>query len=200
VIVKVCGITRLDDAQAAVAAGASAIGFIFWPDSPRFIDPYRARAIAAALPPFVTPVGVFVDQPAGYINSIASLVGLGVVQMHGNESPDQAAAIRRPVMKAITRIDEAVVDRWPSKVMLLVDAHDPARRGGTGKTVDWTAAAALAARRPVVLAGGLTPVNVAAAVAQVRPAGIDVSSGVESSPGVKNHERIAALFEALHSS
>lgn len=199
-IVKICGITRPEDAQAAVHYGASAIGFIFWRESPRFIDPYRARRIAAALPPFVTPVGVFVNQSPDYINSVASLVGLGVVQLHGDESPDALAAIRRPVLKAVSQIDEGLAARWPLRVMLLVDAHDPEKRGGTGTTGDWRAAAALAARRAVILAGGLTPDNVLAAVRQVRPFGIDVSSGVESSPGVKNHERIAALFEALRCS
>src|SRR5262252_6692827 len=99
--VKICGITRRQDAEAAVEAGAHALGFVFWPESPRFIDPYRARSIAATLPPFVTPVGLFVNQPTDYINGVVSLVGLGVVQLHGDESPEQAALIRRPIVKAI---------------------------------------------------------------------------------------------------
>ncbi len=101
-IVKICGITRLEDAEAAVAAGAGAIGFIFWPNSPRFIDPYRARKIAAALPPFVTPVGVFVNQPLDHVNGVASLVRLGAVQLHGDETPGFAAAVSGPVMKAVS--------------------------------------------------------------------------------------------------
>ena len=198
-IVKICGITRPEDAEAAVAAGASAIGFIFWPKSPRFIDPHRARTIAAALPPFVTAVGVFVNQPLAYVNGVASLVALGAVQLHGDETPEYAATVSRPVMKAVSvGRDEARI--WPSRVRLLLDVHDTVVRGGTGRTIDWAAAADLAARREVLLAGGLTPDNVADAVARVRPFGIDVSSGVERAPGIKDHERLRALFEAVHDS
>jgi phosphoribosylanthranilate isomerase len=198
-LVKICGITRPEDAEAAVAAGASAIGFSFWPKSPRFIDPHRARTIAAALPPFVTAVGVFVNQPLAYVNGVASLVALGAVQLHGDETPEYAAGVSRPVMKAISvGRDEARV--WPSRVRLLLDVHDPVARGGTGRTIDWAAAADLAAQREVLLAGGLTPDNVADAVARVRPFGIDVSSGVERAPGIKDHERLRALFEAVHDS
>ncbi len=194
--VKICGITRAEDAAAAVDAGARAIGFVFWPKSPRFIDPYRARAIAAVLPPFVTPVGLFVNQTAEYIHGVASLVRLGAVQLHGDESVEFAEAIPHPVVKALTV--SARISEWPTRMRILLDAHDPARRGGTGQKIDWTAAAAIAATRPVLLAGGLTPVNVADAVARVRPFGIDVSSGVERSPGIKDHQKITALFEALH--
>ena len=101
-LVKICGITRLEDAEAAVAAGAGAIGFVFWPKSPRFIDPHRARKIAAALPPFVTAVGVFVNQPLEYVNGVASLVRLGAVQLHGDETPEFAAAVSSPVIKALS--------------------------------------------------------------------------------------------------
>jgi phosphoribosylanthranilate isomerase len=201
--VKVCGITRLDDAEAAVAAGARALGFVIWPSSPRFIDPHRARAIVAALPPFVTSVGVFVNQPIEYINGVASLVRLGAVQLHGDETPDHLSRIARPVVKAIGLNDltaDDAADGWPARVTVLLDVHDPRRRGGTGHTVDWTIASAIAARRPAMLAGGLTADNVAEAVARVRPFGIDVSSGVERSPGIKDHGRIRALFEALHDS
>lgn len=196
-IVKICGITRAGDAQAAVALGASAIGFIFWPDSARFIDPYRARTIAAGLPPFVTPVGVFVNQPATYVNAVANLVRLGAVQLHGDETPDQLPRFQRPVVKAVARIEADTATAWPDRVRLLVDADDPVRRGGTGAKADWAAAARLAAARPIVLAGGLTPANVADAVRQVRPFGIDVSSGVETSPGIKDPARMEQLFAAL---
>jgi phosphoribosylanthranilate isomerase len=195
--VKICGITRLEDAAAAVAAGAGAIGFIFWPASPRFIDPHRARVIAAALPPFVTPVGVFVNQPLDYVNGVASLVRLGVVQLHGDETPQFADAVARPVMKAVS-LRNPDVRLWPGRVRLLLDVHDPLARGGTGRTLDWTAAADVASQREIVLAGGLKPENVADAVARVRPYGIDVSSGVERSPGIKDHQRLRALFEAVH--
>jgi phosphoribosylanthranilate isomerase len=199
VIVKICGITRREDAEAAVAAGASAIGFIFWPNSPRFIDPHRARKIAAALPAFVTPVGVFVNQPIDYVNGVASLVRLGAVQLHGDETPGFAAGVASPVIKAIALgRDEARL--WPAPMRLLLDVHDPVARGGTGRTIDWPAAAEVAARREVILAGGLTPDNVADAIARVHPFGIDVSSGVERAPGIKDHRRLRALFEAVHDS
>jgi len=196
-IVKICGITRLEDAEAAVAAGADAIGFIFWPKSPRFIDPHRARAIAAALPPFVTAVGVFVDQPLDYVNGVSSLVRLGVVQLHGDESPQFAAAVSRPVMKAVST-GTPDIGVWPARIRLLLDVHDPVTRGGTGRTIDWAAAADMTAQREMVLAGGLSPENVADAIARVRPFGIDVSSGVECAPGIKDHRRLRALFEAVH--
>lgn len=195
-IVKICGITRAEDAKAAAQAGASAIGFIFWPGSPRCIDPYRARDIVRTLPPLVTPVGVFVDQPVEYVSGVASLVRLGAVQLHGHESPAAAAQLTRPIVKGIRLEDPA--DVWPEPVLLLLDAHDPVQRGGTGRPIDWDRAASVAARRAVILAGGLTPDNVAAAIDRVRPYGIDVSSGVEESPGIKHHGRIRALFEAVH--
>src|SRR5579862_7920449 len=112
-LIKVCGITRADDAGLAVELGANALGFIFWPTSPRFIDPFRARAIAATLPPFVTTVGVFVNQPAEYVNGVASLVRLGAVQLHGDESVADAEAIEAPVIKAM-RIGDERIDGWPS--------------------------------------------------------------------------------------
>jgi len=195
-MVKICGITRQQDAQAAIDHGASAIGFIFWPGSPRFVDPYRARKIAKALPPFVSTVGVFVNQPREYINGVASLVPLSVVQLHGDETPEFASHLTRPVLKAVTRGESA--REWPIPAMLLVDVHDPVKRGGTGRVVDWSMAAALARERHIVLAGGLTPDNVAEAVAAVQPWGIDVSSGVEEAPGIKDERRIAALFTAIH--
>jgi phosphoribosylanthranilate isomerase len=203
--VKICGITRREDAEAAVRAGANALGFVFWPGSPRYIDPFRARAIRSVLPPFVTAVGVFVDQPAEHVNGVAGLVQLGAVQLHGEESIGYARTMHRPVVKAIALHDDAAlavddVENWPERVLVLLDVHDPVRRGGTGRTIDWSAAAAVARRRRVVLAGGLTAENVGEAIARVRPFGIDVSSGVELSPGIKDHGRLKALFEAVHDS
>ena len=198
-LVKICGITRLEDAELCVECGAQALGFVFWPDSPRSIDPDRARAIVRMLPPFVTPVGVFVNQPADYVNEIAALVELGVVQLHGDESVAYASGLARPVLKAMAVHDASggAVEKWAATTMILLDAHDPVRRGGTGRTIDWTAAAAVAARRRIVLAGGLNPDNVAQAIACVRPFGIDVSSGVEQAAGVKDRGRVRALFEAI---
>jgi len=196
VFVKICGITRAEDAQAAIAAGADAIGFVFWPDSPRRVAVDVAKRIASTVS--VTTVGVFVDQPAGEVNQIADAVGLGVVQLHGAESVDYARQMTRPVWKALTL--DAAIDAWPPDIMVLLDAHDPARKGGTGLTIDWTRAAEIARRRQVLLAGGLKPENVGDAVAHVRPYGIDVSSGVEAAPGIKDPGRIKALFEALNGS
>lgn len=199
--VKICGITSLDDALAAVRHGASAVGFVFWRQSPRWIDPHRAQVIAGMLPPFVTPVGVFVNQPVEYVNEVADIARLGAVQLHGDEDPDYAAGVHRPVLKALSVAaaeDPSVDARWPmSSTMILLDAHDPVRRGGTGTTVDWAGASAVAARRRVVLAGGLTPDNVAGAIERVNPFGIDISSGVERAPGVKDHDKLQALFEAI---
>jgi len=195
-IVKVCGLTRRGDAVAACELGAAAIGFIFWPNSPRFIDPYRARAIVRALPPFVTPVGVFVNQPADYVNAVASLVRLGAVQLHGDEDVEYIGRIARPVIKAVSN-GTAESSVWPRDAVLLVDAHDPERRGGTGVAADWETAARLARSRRVLLAGGLNAGNVAAAVARVHPFGVDVSSGVESAPGIKDRGRMEDFFKVL---
>lgn len=196
--VKICGITRARDAEAAVECGASAVGFIFWPKSPRYIAPADARAIVRTLPPFVTPVGVFVNESIDRVNAIADEVGLGAIQLHGDEAPDTARGVTRPVVKAVGRSDAGnAAEEWPSHVMLLVDAEDRERRGGTGLRADWGFAAELAAKRRILLAGGLDAATVAEAVRIVRPFGIDVSSGVEDAPGIKSAARIEALFEAL---
>jgi phosphoribosylanthranilate isomerase len=195
-LVKICGITRAEDAQAALRAGANALGFVFWPDSPRRVSVETARHIVSSVA--VTTVGVFVDQPVDEVNGIAESVGLTVVQLHGTESIEYARQIARPVWKALT-LDSAV-DAWPQDVQILLDAHDPARKGGTGKTIDWSRAADVAKRRQCILAGGLKPENVAEALASVQPYGIDVSSGVEREPGIKDVERLRALFEAINGS
>jgi phosphoribosylanthranilate isomerase len=197
-LVKICGITRLEDARFAVECGARALGFVFWPESPRSIDPDRAGGIVSALPPFVTPVGVFVNQASDHVNGVAARARLGAVQLHGDETAAYAGGMTRPVIKAVSLAEaEEGIDRWPPEVMLLLDTHDPVRRGGTGRTVDWTRASAIAALRRVVLAGGLTPDNVADAISRVQPFGIDVSSGVEIVPGVKDHRRLERLFEVI---
>jgi phosphoribosylanthranilate isomerase len=190
----------MNDAETAVEAGAGALGFVFWPTSPRFVDPYRARAIVRNLPAFVVPVGVFVNQPVAYVKGVAALVRLGAVQLHGDEDVPYAAGIGFPIIKAVSigeAADTSNLDSWPQRITMLLDVHDSVNRGGTGRTIDWTVAATIASRRRTLLAGGLTPENVAAAVATVQPFGIDVSSGVERSPGIKDPARIRALFEAL---
>lgn len=197
-IVKICGITRVEDAKLAVSLGATAIGFIFWPASPRAIAPVQARSIVDALPPSVTTVGVFVNASRDEIETAADAANVSAVQLHGDETPDLARSLSRGVIKAVALGEDAeqLVNDWAGTLVLL-DADDPARRGGTGRVIDWDRAASIARTRDVILAGGLGPANVVDVVTRVRPAGIDVSSGVESSPGVKDHEKLRALFEAL---
>jgi phosphoribosylanthranilate isomerase len=161
------------------------------------VDADAARAIVRALPASVMKVGVVVNQPADDINAAAERIGLTHVQLHGDESSEDAAAIERPIIKATSASAPLAWDDWAPDTMWLVDAHDPIRRGGTGQTANWLHATTLARERRVLLAGGLTPENVAEAIAIVRPFGIDVSSGVEKSPGIKDHARIRQLFEAV---
>jgi phosphoribosylanthranilate isomerase len=196
--VKICGITRVEDGLAAAAAGADAIGLVFWPKSPRVVDPAAARDLVRQLPPFVSSVGVFVDQPVGFVNEVAEFVGLSAVQLHGDEPPSTASRIVRPVIKAIgLPRDSRRVEEWPDDVPLLVDAIDPNSRGGTGKVADWAAAAPLARLRLVILAGGLGPANVGKAIHQVRPWAVDVSSGVERAQGIKDAAMMAAFCTAV---
>ena len=198
--VKVCGITRVEDARLAVSLGADAIGFIFWPDSPRAVPPAQARVIAAALPPFVTRVGVFVNAAPGAVAGVVADVGLDAAQLHGDEPIAPYLQLGVRLIKVVTLEDDAALEAGaalPGEVTPLVDAPDRERRGGTGRLADWTRAAALAARRPSVLAGGLTPGNVALAVRDVRPWAVDVSSGVEAAPGIKDGDRLAAFFTAV---
>jgi phosphoribosylanthranilate isomerase len=197
--VKVCGVTRIDDALLAAELGAAAIGFVFWPGSPRCIEPSRAREIVSALPPLVATVGVFVDQPVDDMRRIAEQAGLSAIQLHGREPAAVARRLLQPVIKAVAVTPAFVpesIDAWPDDVTVLLDAHDPVKRGGTGRTIDWSLAAAAAARRPVFLSGGLTPANVGDAIERVRPYGVDLSSGVESAPGVKDPAKLRALFLA----
>jgi phosphoribosylanthranilate isomerase len=190
--IKVCGLTRRADALDAVEAGATALGFVFWPQSPRAVSPATARTIVAALPPGVLSVGVFVNETVAGIRAAVAASGVGMVQLHGDEPPSYAAALACPLMCACG-IDEAeaAMAAWPGGVTLLVDARDPVRRGGTGRQVDWSRASLIARRRRIVLAGGLTPENVADAIRAVRPYGVDVSSGVEEAPGVKDAGKVA---------
>ncbi|MEZ5317080.1 MAG: phosphoribosylanthranilate isomerase [Vicinamibacterales bacterium] len=181
--VKICGLTRREDVEAAVAAGADALGFICWPNSPRFVPPRAVRALAADLPALVARVGVFVGAPPDEVRDTVGAAGLAAVQLHGDEAVGDYAVVGRPLIRAVSLLTDEDVARaveLPAAVTVLVDAHDPARRGGTGTRADWRRAAALARRRPILLAGGLGPENVAEALHEVRPWGIDVSSGVET--------------------
>ena len=207
--VKICGITRVQDAELAAGLGASALGFVFWPNSPRVVSAEAAKAIVANVPATVLKVGVFVDQPVDEVARIMDEVGLDVAQLHGHESPEycrqltirlKADTTRRTVIKAIGMADNGSthIDDFDADVVLLVDAKDAARFGGTGKTVNWDSAREIAATRRTILAGGLNAANIKLAVRSVRPYGVDVSSGVESSPGVKDPNRLRTFFEALH--
>lgn len=199
--VKVCGISRVEDALLAAELGACAVGFVFWPQSPRFIDPYRAREIVAALPPCVSPVGVFVNQPVDYVTGVAKLLNLAAVQLHGDEAVETYARSAHRVIKAVPvsgLFDAASVDAIPGGVTVLLDAHDPVKRGGTGRAIDWSAASRVARSRRTILSGGLNAQNVRSAVETVQPYAIDVSSGVEAAPGIKDAARLRDFFSVLN--
>lgn len=197
--VKICGITGPEDAALAAEAGAAALGFNFVPGTPRCLSPEIAGAIIAGLPPFVTAVGVFLDQPLEEVLRTAALAGVGAVQLHGSEGPDYARRIPLKVIKAIPvagRASLAGLAGYPAHAFLL-DSHRAGAPGGTGRTFDWELA--LEARRQgrIVLAGGLTPQNVAEAVRRVRPFAVDVASGVESRPGVKDPQKVRDFIAAV---
>jgi len=195
-VLKICGITRLTDALHAAGQGATALGFVFWEKSPRYIAPEQAAKIIAALPSAVTTVGVFVNESIDRVQQVAVTSGVAVVQLHGDEPPEYGASLEYPIVRSMTLIDaDAVIESWPIGTPLLLDATDRERRGGTGMIVDWSRAAALARRRRVILAGGLTPENVGDAIETVNPYGVDVSSGVEEAPGVKNLPRVTRFLE-----
>lgn len=201
--IKICGITRDVDARLAVELGAHAIGFVFWPSSPRVISPAVAAAIARQLPEGVTRVGVFVDATPGTVSEVAAQVGLDAAQLHGDEDVGSYADCGVPLLKAValhTQDAWSVAAALPADVTVLIDAHAPVDRGGTGQLANWMQAARLAASRPVVLAGGLHAGNVIQAIERVRPWGIDVSSGVEDGPGLKNAVKMRALFAAIGAS
>lgn len=197
--VKICGLTREADVAVAVEAGASALGVILWAGSPRGVSPERARTLFADVPPHIARVGVFVNAEVGEVRRAIDAVGLDVVQLHGDEPVDVVRTLGcdHLVLRAISST-QALADAERCSVdepwAWLVDAHDPVRRGGTGQRADWHAAAALARRRRIVLAGGIDAESAQRAYETVRPAAFDVSSGVERAPGVKDHELIDALL------
>jgi phosphoribosylanthranilate isomerase len=204
VFVKVCGITTPEDGLLAAEAGADAVGFVFHPMSPRRVEPARAAAIADALPPLVARVGVFVDATRDEMTRVADEVGLDVLQLHGDEPPEALEGLPRRALKAVRvgagfNPEDAL--RYRAAAGVLVDtrlADQTARPGGTGTAFDWTLVGGLRDQVGfLMLAGGLTPDNVAEAIAEVRPHAVDVSSGVERLPGRKEPARVKAFVEAV---
>ncbi|MEK6583626.1 MAG: phosphoribosylanthranilate isomerase [Nitrospirota bacterium] len=190
--VKICGITNLEDAQAAAEAGADALGFVFYPDSPRFIDPGNARAIIAKLPVFITSVGVFVDESEDLIRRIIREGGIQILQFHGSESPVLCTRFREKVIKAIRIKDEESISEMQMYDVdtFLLDTYLDCAKGGTGKTFNWKYAEMAKENGRIILSGGLNPSNIGDAVRKLKPYGVDVSSGVEISPGKKDHVKI----------
>lgn len=195
--VKICGITRLQDALFAVNAGADALGFVFYEKSPRHVSAVQAAALCAALPPFVTSVGLFVDAPAEFVDSVLALAPLDLLQFHGDESPEYCASFGKPYIKAVrvtreTDLLKCAADFATARGLLL-DAYVPGVPGGTGESFDWNLIPPQLPKA-VILSGGLSPANVADAVRQVRPWAVDVSSGVEASKGIKDTGLIAQFI------
>ncbi|MDY6979059.1 MAG: phosphoribosylanthranilate isomerase [Pseudomonadota bacterium] len=195
--VKICGITRPQDAIAAAQAGADAIGLVFYPASPRAVEIEQAREIVTALPPFVTVVGLFVDADEATIRQVLAALPLDVLQFHGDESPEACRRYARPYIKALRMREEADVlgaaREYHDAAGLLLDTYQAGIPGGTGDSFDWRRVPAHLTT-PVVLAGGLTPENVAEAVITARPYGVDVSGGVESQKGIKDAYKIRSFI------
>jgi phosphoribosylanthranilate isomerase len=196
--IKVCGMREMAEVAAVVAVGVDAIGLIFVEQSPRYIDPERAREIVASLPPFVDAVGVFVDQDAATVNEIVRYCGLSKVQLHGTESPAYCAEISCRVLKVFqVRSSLTRADLTPYAGVVsgfLFDTFHAKIAGGTGQTFDWCLLEKLPSPRPVVLAGGLTPENVGEAIRQARPFAVDFNSGVEFEPGRKDLAKVRAAI------
>jgi phosphoribosylanthranilate isomerase len=198
--IKICGITRAEDAQSAASSGANAIGLVFYQRSLRFVSIAQAKQLADALPPFVTVVGLFVNAEAAFVREVLANVPLDMLQFHGDETPEYCVQFGKPYLKAI-RVKAGVdllqcASDFRSAKALLLDAHVDGIPGGTGTAFDWT----LIPRQlslPVILSGGLDTKNVAAAIKQVRPYAVDVSSGVEASKGIKDAEKIATFINEV---
>ncbi len=189
--VKICGLTNVEDALAAVEAGADAVGFVF-AEGQRQVTPEQARAIIAELPPFVNTVGIFVNEDVDVVRQIADFCYLDLLQFQGDESPDYCTSFHRRVLKGFKVKDETSLARLEAYdvAAYLLDSYVAGQSGGTGHTFDWELVKGLTTTRPVILAGGLTPDNVSRAIAMLRPYAVDVSSGVERESGGKDHQKM----------
>ena len=199
--VKICGIGNRADAAAAVECGADAIGLVF-AGGPRAVQPEKAGEIVADIPPFVSVVGLFLDPAPAWVETVLAALPLGLLQFHGTESPAFCRQFGVPHLKALGVAGsgdlEAEIERWQDAAGVLLDSHAPGQRGGSGRPFDWALIPARARRR-IILAGGLTPDNVGAAVCKVRPWAVDVSSGVEARPGVKDRDKLQRFMaEVMH--
>ena len=198
--VKICGITRLEDALSAIRAGAHAIGFVFYAPSPRYVPPEDAGRIIRALPPFITTVALFVDATAEEVHAALRLAPVQLLQFHGTEPPDFCRQFGRPYLKAVRMGPETdllqYAERYHDAKALLLDAYVEGLHGGSGVAFDWNRVPP-DLPLPIVLSGGLTPANVGEAVRRVRPCAVDVSSGVESARGIKDAARIAAFIAGV---
>lgn len=195
--VKICGITNLDDALLAIAAGADALGFVFCEQSSRCINQLAAAKIIAKLPPFIQTVGLFVNEDVEKINWTADYCGLDIVQLHGDETPEECLEVNRRVIKAFRMQNNISIEplgRYQVSGFLL-DAWSPDAYGGTGRTFNWELAGAARQYGPIILAGGLSPDNVTEALQVVQPYAVDVSSGVESAPGKKDAELVKKFIK-----
>ena len=198
--VKICGLTNRAGVADAVAAGVWAVGFVVWPQSSRAVSLAQIRDLAAEVRPHVRRVGVVVNATVEDVRRLRDEAAITTIQLHGDEDVTPFLCVGLEIIKAVSLEADADIERaaaLPQEVTVMVDAHDPVRRGGTGRRADWSRAAALAARRPVILAGGLGPATVNQAIEEVAPWGIDVSSGVESAPGIKDREQVAALMRSV---
>lgn len=202
---KICGITNVEDALAAVAAGADALGFLLYRKSPRYVDPMKVQQIVAQLPPFVLPVGVFVNEEIKIVHDLMDTCGLALAQLHGEETAAYCRELGRPVLKALRLKDRSAflaLAEFQGRAGVrgfVLDAFSDEAYGGTGQAVDWSLAKEVAQAATVVLAGGLTAENVGQALRAVQPYGVDVSSGVEVAPGKKDHEKVRAFLRAVRS-
>ncbi len=200
--IKICGLTTLEDSLKALELGADYLGFNLYEKSPRYVAPEKLAVLIAALPAGVKSVGIFVNAPNDEITRIAEQCSLSIIQMHGDEDLRQLPAMPLPVWKAVrvTPSETELPADASSAERIVLDSSVEGLYGGTGKQIDLETAAAIAAKTPVMLGGGMSPENVAEAVARVKPIGVDVASGVESEPGIKDHAKMAAFIEAARSS